>query len=255
MPKSPIKLKRKLSFSNEEPAFKSPTPKKKKTSISDDVDTSQTAADISITSPSPQKSKLSISGFINTAEQEFSAEHEVKEETVSEDGDHHFVSLQSPKKSGPQPMTIIHTPLRSAEKKRRKQASESAESTNGRVDSDAANSSQSESSAKKKSKKDKVKNIVEPPPPKPPSAIEDYFKLHIFTGKPRKAQKAFNKLTKKERKHLQIEYNDKVESYVKHLKLFLASLPRDEAVAYVSRILMIGNPFFYTFLKIEVSLN
>lgn len=218
------------------PAFKSPSPKKKKISFSDDVDSERTFGDQSMTSPSPNKSNLSISRVINTAEHEFMAEDEIKEETASDNDDPNFMTLQSPKRSGPQPMTIIHTPVESAQKRRQKHASESAESTNGRLDSDAGNSSQSESSAKKKSKKDKAKKVVEAPTLKPPRTVQIYFKTHIFTGKPKKAQKAFDKLSKKERKLLQVEYNEKVESYVKHLKLYLASLPKEEAEAYVSRI-------------------
>lgn len=86
----------------------------------------------------------------------------------------------------------------------------------------------------KKAKAEKKPKNVEPPGEKPPSDLFGYFAMHIHTGKPHKVQKAFDKLTKHERKRLSIEYNEMVEAYVTHLKKYLASLPKEDAVAYVS---------------------
>lgn len=155
------------------------------------------------------------------------------------------------------PMTVIHTPLGSFDKKRNKTISETSE----QLDSDAASTT---SSSKKKSKKKKrsmseaseshasdastlnessdsikkskkKKKSKEPQPPenKPPSSLFKYFAASVHTGKPQKAQKAFDKLTKKERKKLNAEYNELVDSYVTKLKAYLGAIPEAEAVAYV----------------------
>lgn len=227
---TPTKLKRQLSFTDNEQAspraaFKLPTPKRKKRTLTDDIDGNGETTPVRTSMLSPQKNYLSEASVDNLAIQEFFAEDYVKQEMQSDE------SLQSTLEAEHIPMVVIPPPT--PEKKRKKQPSESNESNNGKLDSDTGNSSQNESKAKKKSKKDK-RASVQPPPPKPPSSVEKYFKHHVFTGKPKKARKAFDKLSKKERKLLQTEYNDKVESYVSHLKKYLASLPRDEAVAYVS---------------------
>lgn len=100
---------------------------------------------------------------------------------------------------------------------------------NDRIESEAASSSTSTGS-----KKSKNAGNVEPPGEKPPSSIFEYFARFVHTGKSRKAQKAFDKLTKHEQKRLRIDYNEMVEAYVVHLKKYLASIPKKDAVAYVS---------------------
>lgn len=112
--------------------------------------------------------------------------------------------------------------------------SELSDVNNDRVESEAASSSTSGMSFKKKAKKGKKAETVEPPGEKPPSSLFEYFARFIHTGKPRKAQKVFYKLSKPERKRLAIDYNEKVEAYVTNLKKYLASLPKEEAIAYVS---------------------
>lgn len=111
--------------------------------------------------------------------------------------------------------------------KREKLNSESSEQN----DSDAVHSSSSSSSRKRERKES---NSVEPPGKKPPSDFRKYFAKFIHTGKPHKVDKALNKLTKKERKQLIAEYNEKVQAYMQRLKLYLDSMSKEEAVEYVS---------------------
>lgn len=104
--------------------------------------------------------------------------------------------------------------------------------------SEASDVNETVTSPKKKSKKEKKERSVEPPGEKPPPSEFEYFAKYIHTGKPRKAQKAYNKLTEEEKQNLGQEYKGKVDAYVTHLKLYLASLPKEEAVAYVSVLLL-----------------
>lgn len=105
---------------------------------------------------------------------------------------------------------------------------------NDRIDSEAASSSTSTGSKKRSKKEKKAETAVEEPGDKPPSSLFEYFARYVHTGKPRKAQKAFDKLTKHEEKRLKLEYNETVESYVERLKKYLASIPKEEAILYVS---------------------
>lgn len=111
--------------------------------------------------------------------------------------------------------------------------SESTSDVNDRDEHEIASCS-TVTSPKKKSKKEKKEKNIEPPGAKPPSTFFDYFAKHIHTGKPRKAQKTFDKLTKDERKQYTIEYNELLETYVTHLKKYLGTLSKVEAEAYVS---------------------
>lgn len=170
-----------------------------------------------LSSPKPKKRKISDSSALEGSDTNtFSIKLPTKPKKATP------VKQQAPK---------ITTPLKTIEKAREKLFSESDERS-GREESDAVNSSTSTGS-KKKSKKEKKSKVIEPPGNKPPSNLFKYFAKHIHTGKPHKAEKAFNKLTKKEQKQLNAEYNEKVESYVAKLKSYLASLPKDEALAYV----------------------
>lgn len=121
------------------------------------------------------------------------------------------------------------------ERTRQNSQSELSEA-NDRIESEAAGSS-TDTSTKKKPKKQKKSSKIEPPGDKPPSSVFEYFARFIHTGKPRKAQKAFDRLTKMEEKRIRIDYNELVETYVTKLKKYLASLPKEEAVAYVSEFL------------------
>lgn len=125
---------------------------------------------------------------------------------------------------------------------------------NDRIESEAASSS-TDTSTKRGSKKQKNTKAVEPPGSKPPSTVFEYFARFIHTGKPRKAQKAFDKLTKMEEKRIRIDYNEMVEAYVTHLKKYLASIPKAEAVAYVSTSFMLLIFLYFlcdVFFKINV---
>ncbi|XP_031617332.1 nucleolar transcription factor 1-B-like isoform X2 [Contarinia nasturtii] len=133
---------------------------------------------------------------------------------------------ESPVKESP----VKESPVKEEKKKKKKATSESSE-YNEPSGSDAASSTIS-SSSKKKSKKER-KSIVEPPGEKPPSDIITYFAKKYNIGKARKAQKAYDKLPKKERKQIKAEYNEITESYVARLKNYLESIPKNEAVAYV----------------------
>lgn len=136
-----------------------------------------------------------------------------------------------------QPKSPIQSPIKSIDidetaKKKKKKLNSLSESSelNDRDENDIAIGT----SPKKKSKKEKKEKSVEPPGEKPPPNQFEYFAMHIHTGKPRKAQKAYNKLTEEEQRRLEIEYTDKVDVYVKQLKKYLASLSKEDAAAYVS---------------------
>lgn len=175
-----------------------------------------------ISSPQPKKRKTSISSaFDEQSSTERDSETTIKREQTTP------VKLAPPTN-----FTVLHTPLKSMEKKRKNKLNSESEDFTGKEESDAANSSRG-ASAKKKSKKEKKTEIIEPPGDKPPCTLFSYFATQIHTGKPRKAQKAFDKLTKKERKELTAEYNEKTENYVAQLKKYLASLSKEDAVAYV----------------------
>lgn len=100
--------------------------------------------------------------------------------------------------------------------------------------SESSDINENVTSPKKKSKKDKKEKSIEPPGEKPPPSEFEYFAKYVHTGKPRKAQKAYNKLSEEEKQNLTIDYKEKVDGYVTQLKAYLASLPKAEAVAYVS---------------------
>lgn len=161
------------------------------------------------------------------------------------------------------PITVIHDPLNSIEKKRSKLNSETSDSNIDQLDSDAIDST-TPSSSKKKSKKEKKnkkeKKSKEMPPPdpesKPPADLFTYFARNVHTGKPHKARKAFDRLTKAEKKQINGEYNEKVDKYVTHLKEYLATLPKDEAVAFVRLIPdILNHNFFYLSIKFSCIYN
>lgn len=175
-----------------------------------------------ISSPKPKKRKTSVSSaFDELSSTERDTQTTIKREQTTP------VKLAPPTN-----FTVVHKPLKSMEKKRKNKLNSESEDYTGKEESDVASGSTT-ASAKKKSKKEKKTEIIEPPGDKPPSTLFSYFATQIHTGKPRKAQKAFDKLTKKERKQLTAEYNEKAENYVAHLKKYLASLSKEEAVAYV----------------------
>lgn len=152
-------------------------------------------------------------------------------------------SKDTPTKQRPFPITIIHTPLLSMEEKRQQLISETSDSNLDQMDSDTIDSTtpstpKQKLKKEKKNKKGKKSKQIPPPDPetKPPSDLFTYFAKNVHTGKPHKARKAFDKLTKSEKKQINGEYNEKVDKYVSHLKEYLATLPKEEAVAYVRLI-------------------
>lgn len=152
-------------------------------------------------------------------------------ETSSDEPNTKQIELKSPEKlNSPKPNSINQSPIKDVaemKKKRNKLISESSEFTE---------KSESEGSSKshKKKKEKKYKSEIAPPV-KPPSTFLKYFTSNIHTGKPNKAKKALKRMAKKERKELEAEYSDKVQSYIVHLKKYLETLSKEDAAAYVSR--------------------
>lgn len=191
--------------------------------------------------PTPRKRKIPVANF---------------NETISEEKHTKQIKLKSPTKAGPlkakvkvdispvkiaqSPVKIDLSPIKYTEEEKKKKTketvSESSQQNDVHAESDATQSSGSTSSKKKhkKEKKEKKVETVEPPGEKPPSSEFKYFVKYMYTGKPHKARKAFGKMTKRERKHLAAEFNEKAEAYVEKLRKYVKSLPKDEAVAYVS---------------------
>lgn len=195
--------------------------------------------------PTPKKRKISSSSTFESGSDETNAK-QMKTPTKQKSP----TKLNSPK---PNAVPVVQSPKKVIEaqslntvdeereknkkekkksKKKKKLNSESSEH-NDKSESDAGHSSSSTSS-NKNSKKEKKSKTIEPPDEKPPSELFQYFVKYVHTGKPHKAQKAFDKLPKKERKQLKAEYNEKVQIYLDRLKDYLASLSQGEAIAYVS---------------------
>lgn len=199
--------------------------------------------------PKSKKRKVSVSSNLesdsderNTKQIQFKLPTKQKSNGISP-APSPIKTTQSPAKAFQSPSKVPQSPSKTVTDKIKKRlysdssvASE-RETVNSKSESDAAQSSGSTSdkkSVKKKLKKEKKSKIVEPPGDKPPSTLFKYFADQIHTGKPSKAAKAFDKLPKKERKHLNSEYNEKVEAYVAQLKIYLGSLSKEDAIDYVS---------------------
>lgn len=120
-------------------------------------------------------------------------------------------------------------------KKKLESLSESSEHID-KNDNEIAGGSAGVTSPKKKSKKEKKDKTIEPPGDRPPPSLFEYFAKHVHTGKPRKATKAFGKLSEEESRLMEIEYNEKIEAYMVQLKKYLASLSKEDAAAYVSAL-------------------
>lgn len=88
--------------------------------------------------------------------------------------------------------------------------------------------------SKKSKKAAETTNAVPPPGERPPSTLLEFYAKYMYSGKPQKLQKSFEKLTKKEKKELSAQHNEKIEKYVGQLKTYLGSLSKEEAVLYVS---------------------
>lgn len=103
----------------------------------------------------------------------------------------------------------------------------SPDEINHQMESDNIDSLADAGSKKKVKKGEKPKNTMHPGK-KPPPDLFSYFVENIHTREPRKAKKAFDKLTKKQRKHLIAEYNEKVEVYALRLNNYMKSISQDE---------------------------
>lgn len=166
------------------------------------------------------------------------AESAVESTSSADDATTKQNKIKSPTKNDSSKLNselTLPSPIKTVEKKKLNSMSESGDN-NDRSESDVASSSTSTSSKKKakKEKKKKKSKIVQPPTDKPPSTPFKYFAKYVHTGKASKAQKAYDRLTKKESKHLMAEFNEKIESYVVQLKKYLSSLSNEDARAYVS---------------------
>lgn len=221
------------------------TPSKIKRRKSTFVERNTETEEAFFTPPLPPSKKRKIS--VSTQGSESGTEDTRKQTPIkSEPIEQKTTTKDSPIKQSPFPMTLIYTPLSSMQEKRQKLNSETSDSnldqmdTVSQMDSDAIDSTTPSSSKKKskkekKNKKEKKSKRMSPPDPesKPPADLFTYFARNVHTGKPHKARKAFDKLTKAEKKQISGEYNEKVDKFVTHLKEYLATLPNDEAVAYV----------------------
>lgn len=214
---TPQKLKRRKSVYVEKPTA---TVKSENDDNDDDVDDEEQNCS------TPKKMRK-----ISTSSQDSTANHEKNTKQIQ------IQPKSSPLKS-PIKFTLP-TPSKEVKKEKKQKSNSVSESSdfNEVGESDAPSTSSNSISSKKKSKKEKKgkkEKSIEPPGEKPPSTFDVYFAKFIHTGKPHKAKKALNKLTKKEVKQFKAEYNEKVESYVNHLKTYLSTLSKDDAVAYVS---------------------
>lgn len=129
-------------------------------------------------------------------------------------------------------------------KKKNKDKSPQKNSDKLAHDSEAEASTSNSVSVSKKKKKTTSESLDKVPPPgeKPPRTLEEYYAKYVYSGKPRKLQKSFDKLTEKEKQELTVQHNEKIEKYVGQMKTYLLSLPKEEAIMYVS------NRFIFRFL-------
>lgn len=191
--------------------------------------------------PKPKKPKLSSPN----ADESSDSEPPTKQITAKSKS-----PIKSPVKSNPVLASVDQKAKDKGEvsKKEKKLNSLSVSSDfNDRVDSELTSSSPI-ASPKKKSKKQKKEKSVAPPGPKPPQTEFEYFAKEIHTGKPRKAQKAYKKLTEQERLQLTAAYTEKVDGYMAHMKKYLKSLSKEDAAAYVS-VYSIFDSFFHPYSK------
>lgn len=122
-------------------------------------------------------------------------------------------------------------------KKKKKDKSPQKNFNRSLHDSEAEASTNSSISECKKSKKPEHQktNGVSYPGERPPPTVLDYYAKFVYSGKPHKMQKSFQKLSQKEKKELTAQHNEKVEKYVSQLKTYLGSLTKEEAILHVSR--------------------
>lgn len=187
-----------------------------------EVHSQESELDEELGSPEPKKCKESLSSALESPSSD-SDSHKKQMKPQKES------PLKSPIKSSPASSIVLPSPSKNGEKS----ISEASDTNTEKHESDTAGSSVSETSTKKKSKKNKKSKEIQAPE-KPSSSVFEYFAANVHTGKAKKAKKAFRKLSKKEMKSVKLKYNEIVETYVAQLKAYLATLPRDEAISYVS---------------------
>lgn len=122
-------------------------------------------------------------------------------------------------------------------KKKKKDKSPEKNFNKSLHDSEAEASTSSSVSDGKKNKKSaqQQSNEILLPGERPPSTVLEYYAKCVYSGKPHKVQRTFEKLSQKEKKELTAQHNEKVEKYVGQLKSYLGSLTKEEALLYVSR--------------------
>lgn len=172
--------------------------------------------------PSPKKRKISISNDSQSSD----GVAPTKQITIEPKS-----PIKSPTKLNP--MQIASNDIDEGNKKKKKKLNSISESSDFN-EYEIATSSTVVTNPKKKSKKEKNGKSIEPPGEKPPPSELEYFATFIHTGKPRKARKAYNKLTEEEKQQVSAQYEEKVDAYSTHLRKYLASLFKEDAVAYVS---------------------
>lgn len=173
--------------------------------------------------PSPKKRKISISNESESSD----GVAPTKQITIEPKS-----PIKSPTKLNP--MQIASNDIDEGNKKKKKKKLNSISESSDFNEYEIATSSTVVTSPKKKSKKEKNGKSLEPPGEKPPPSELEYFAKFIHTGKPRKARKAYNKLTEEEKQQVSAQYEEKVDAYSTHLRKYLASLSKEDAVAYVS---------------------
>lgn len=67
------------------------------------------------------------------------------------------------------------------------------------------------------------------------SSVKAYFIERVFEGKPKKAEKAFDKLEPAELKKVKREAKKCMSDYMKQLERYLKSLTKEEMVEYANR--------------------
>lgn len=117
-------------------------------------------------------------------------------------------------------------------------------------DSEAEASTSSSISVSKKKKKTTSESSDKVPPPgeRPPSTVVEYYAKYVYSGKPHKLQKSFDKLTQKEKNELTAQHDEKIKKYVSQLRTYLLSLDKEEAKVYVS------DRYLFRFL-VEITTN
>lgn len=123
-------------------------------------------------------------------------------------------------------------------------AKKDSQNVNGKRSSQEIDSASDNQSPKRAFKREESLEIndtnggVVQPLHKPPATVFEYYLEFVYKGKASKAKKTYESLKKADKKSITIEYNRKVENYVKQLKTYLSSLSKEDAVKYVRTLLL-----------------